>query len=97
MENKNVNYVHVEGDIPKTDYSITINTDADSNWYSTYNTPNTITSSGVTMTADFPKPVGQYIIGNAKTYYTAFTLYRKPSAWHRLWCKVFLGWTWRDI
>tara|TARA_R110002126_G_scaffold209411_4_gene356020 strand:+ start:403 stop:642 length:240 start_codon:yes stop_codon:yes gene_type:complete len=41
--------------------------------------------------------VGAYYI----TYETehnsiAFTFCTKPSKWHIFWCKILLGWTWKD-
>ena len=45
-----------------------------------------------------PPAIGGYNLVGGKGVKNSiqFNLTKKPSAWHRFWTKVFLGWTWID-
>lgn len=45
-----------------------------------------------------PPSVGCYNIngGKDKTGSIQFIFSHKPSAWHRMWTRFFLGWVWID-
>lgn len=43
--------------------------------------------------AEPPKPAGYWVWQDLQT---RMAMYRRPSAWHRLWCRTLLGWRWED-
>lgn len=55
----------------------------DGKWYD-------ISGPAVTVIEN-PKYAGGYRMGNV-----LFMLLKKPSAWHRFWVRMTLGWKWED-
>ena len=44
-----------------------------------------------------PKIVGGYrVTPNHEYGLVFFTFTKKPSWWHRMWCRLLLGWRWVD-
>jgi hypothetical protein len=50
------------------------------------------------LSPEYPKYIGGYDItgGNGKENSIVMTFTRKPKWHNRLFCKLFLGWTWID-
>lgn len=54
-----------------------------------------ITFTGHTTQATYSILTRQYA-GAYQMENVYWSLTRKPSAWHRFWVRVVLGWTWED-
>ena len=52
------------------------------------------TTSSAQLAQPAPR-VGGYRI-NQGSYGIMFNFTVKPSAWHRFWCRMCLGWVWED-
>jgi len=53
-------------------------------------------SALTTLSINWPRPICELEIVKPNMFTIQFTV-KKPNWWYRMWYKLLLGWTWKDL